>query len=75
MTIRPFYSYFVRGAELYFSLYKKLRGTLFVTYPLRHYCDIEIHQYEMTQATAHDEKMKDLMGSEIFVPSVKDGEL
>jgi len=42
---------------------------------LRHDRDIKIHQDEMAQAATHDEKVKNLMGSEIFMSPVKDRKL
>lgn len=37
--------------------------------------NIQIHKNEMTDTAAHDEQMKDLMGTEVTVPAVKNREL
>lgn len=36
---------------------------------------IQIHEDKVAYASAHHKQMKNLMGAEIFVPGVKDGEL
>ena len=36
---------------------------------------IKIHKHEMTKAAGHNKDMEDLMGAEILVKRIKDGEL
>lgn len=38
-------------------------------------CHIQIHKYEVTNASAHDKQVKDFMGTEVLVPVIENWQL